>query len=272
MTDSRALRLAAALSPLAPGRFSLELSSVYTIMGHPHGGYLQCVMASGALNAAASEGATHSHAIAVTTNFVRASQVGPAELVVTVRRVGRGASFAHVELFQDGAVVAESLVTLATLSEDPARYQDAELPAVAPLKECARAENPHMGILGALDQRLDPRFTSWWRGERSARGEILGWLRLDDGEGEWDPWGLLFASDALPPASFPLGSSGWVPTLQLTSYVHRVPVGEWLRVRQWAIVIADNVLDERLELFDERGALVASSQQVALVRFAGEET
>jgi acyl-CoA thioesterase len=77
---------------------------------------------------------------------------------------------------------------------------------------------------------------------------------------------LLFASDAMPPATFPLGSSGWVPTLQLTTYVRRIPASEWLRARQWCVVIADGIVDERCELFDARGELVASSTQLAMVR------
>ena len=75
--------------------------------------------------------------------------------------------------------------------------------------------------------------------------------------------------DAMPPATFPLGSSGWVPTLQFTTYVHRVPTSEWLRGRQWCVVIADGIVDERCELFDDRDALVASASQIAMVRFPG---
>ena len=106
-------------------------------------------------------------------------------------------------------------------------------------------------------------------GAASTNGEVKGWLRLDDGGGPWDAWSLLLASDAMVPGTFPLGSSGWVPTLQLTSYVRRIPTSEWLRARQWCIVIADGLVDERCELFDDRGELVASSSQIAMVRFPG---
>ena len=80
---------------------------------------------------------------------------------------------------------------------------------------------------------------------------------------------MLFAGDALPPATLPLGSSGWVPTVQLTSYVRRVPKSEWLRGRRLAVVIADGLVDERCELFDETGQMVASSSQLAMVRLPG---
>jgi acyl-coenzyme A thioesterase PaaI-like protein len=267
--EGRALWNAASVERLDRGHFSLKLSPFYTVMGHPHGGYLQCVMASGALAAASDEGATHLHVTSISTNFVRALELGSADIRAEVRRVGRGASFVYAALYQDNVLGAESLVTLGTLhKESPIRYQDAEAPKVTPLKECRQSTGrDDINIMRVVDQRLDPSSTGWWSGEISLRGEVYGWLRLDDGDASWTPWSLLFAGDALPPATFPLGSSGWVPTLQLTSRVSRVPRGEWLRARQWAAVIADGLVDERCELFDETGELVASSSQVAMVRF-----
>ncbi len=268
--ESGALRDAAAVEPIAVGRFGVAISPHYTIPGgYPNGGYLQCVMANAALAAASAEGSAHLHATAVTTNYVGAPLPGPAELLTAVRRVGRAVSFVHVTLVQGGAVTTESLVILGTLHENStSRYSDAVAPALAPLEQCARARTGDEGAIGnVVEGRLDPTCVGWSNGEYGERGEVKGWLRLDDGAASWDAWSLLLASDAMVPATFPLGSSGWVPTLQLTSYVRRIPVGEWLRARQWCVVIADGTVDERCELFDDRGELVASSSQIAMVRF-----
>jgi len=265
------LRDAAAVEPLSPGRFGVELSEYYTIVGHPNGGYLQTVMASGALAGAAEEGSTHVHATAVTTNYMGGPAVGTAELRTDVRRVGRGVSFVHVTLSQDDVVTTESLVTLGTLRDDSLpNYQDAPVPAMASLDDCPQVNNlDEVNLRSVIDVRLDPQYTKWANGEFDGRGEIRGWLRLNDGDASWSAWSLLLASDAMPPATFPLGSSGWVPTLQLTSYVRRVPTSEWLRARQWCVVVADGLVDERCEIFDDRGELVASSSQIAMVRFPG---
>jgi acyl-coenzyme A thioesterase PaaI-like protein len=267
--ESRSLRDAAAVDRLGPGRYAVEISDHYTVAGHPNGGYLQCLLANSALAAASDEGSPHVHATAVTTNFVTAPNVGPAEVRTSVRRVGRSVSFVHVELVQDGTVTSESLVTLATLADDASvRYLHADVPVLAPLDECvARTVLAEIKLMSVVDFRLDPSAAAWLDGERSEIGEVKGWLRLNDGVGTWDAWSLLFASDGLPPATFPLGSSGWVPTLQLTSYVHQMPVGEWLRARQWCAVITDGVVEERCELFDDRNQLVATSSQLAIVRF-----
>jgi acyl-CoA thioesterase len=268
--EGRALRAAASVEPISEGLYSAQLSPFYTIGGHPHGGYLQCVIASAALAGASAQGSTHLHVTALTTNFVKAPEIGKAELRVEVRRIGRGVSFVYVTLSQKGELVTESLATLGSLREESTvRYQQARPIDIPPLEKCRASSAPEeTNLLRVIDLRLDPAVTGWWDGQISNNAEIRGWLRLNEGEG-WDAQSLLFASDALPPATLPLGSSGWVPTLQLTSYVRRVPRSEWLRGRQSALVIADGLVDERCELFDDSGQLVASSSQLALVRLPG---
>ncbi len=271
--ESRSLRDAAAVDRLGPGRYAVDISDHYTVVGHPNGGYLQCLLANAALAAASDDGAPHAHATAITTNFVTAPNVGAAEVRTSVRRVGRSVSFVHVELMQDGAVRTESLVTLGTLRDDAAvRYRHSRVPQLAPLEDCIRRTVvEEIKLMNVTEFRLDPECARWLDGERSDVAEVKGWIRLNNGDGEWDAGTLLFASDALPPATFAIGSSGWVPTLQLTSYVHQRPVGEWLRARQWCVVITDSIVEERCELFDARDELVATSSQLAMVRFPADQ-
>jgi acyl-CoA thioesterase len=268
--DGRVLRAAASVEPVSPGVFSAQLSPYFTVMGHPHGGYLQCVIASAALAGASEQGSTHLHVTAATTNFVSAPAVGTAELRVDVRRVGRGVSFLYVSLFQKGELVTESLVTLGSLrDESSVRYQYMRPFDMPPLETCRPSlVSDGINISSVIELRLDPAVTGFWDGQLSSTAEVRGWIRLRS-EDTWDAQSLLFAGDALPPATLPLGSSGWVPTMQLTSYVRRVPKSEWLRGRQLAVVIADGLVDERCELFDETGQLVASSTQLAMVRLPG---
>ena len=270
--DSRSLRDAAAVDSIGPGRFAAEISDDYITAGHPNGGYLQCLLANAALAAASDEGSAHVNATAVTTNYVAAPNIGSAELLASVRRVGRSVSFVHVELFQDGSLTTESLVTLGTLAGDATvRYLQPRPPELAPLEECVRRTVvEEIKFMRVVDFRMDPSCAAWLDGGRSDLAEVKGWLGLSEGVGEWDAWSLHLASDGLPPATFPIGSSGWVPTLQLTSYVHQAPVGEWIRARQWCVVVTDGLVEERCELFDERDQLVATSSQLAMVRFPAE--
>jgi acyl-CoA thioesterase len=259
---------AAAVEPDGEGRYLVKLARQFTVFDYPNGGYLQCVMASAALAAASDAGAAHLHATAVTTNFITGPVVGPAQLSTEVRRVGRGASFVHVALSQDGVVTTEALVTVGTLSETSrTRYQSSSPPLIASVEDCIELPvHEAMSIQHAIELRCDPEALQWWNGDAGA-GELQLWLKLTDGGGPWNPWSVLFATDVLPPATLPLGSTGWVPTLQLTSYVRRIPASDWLRARQWCVVVADGLVDERCELFDDTGELVAASSQLAMVRF-----
>jgi acyl-CoA thioesterase len=266
---NRSLRDAAAIEPVGPGRYIVEISDDYTVLGKPNGGYLQCVLGNAALAAASDQGSNHVHVTAITTNYSGAPTVGRAELQTEVRRVGRSVSFVHVMLVQEDVVMCEALITLGTIRDSvTVRYLDAPAPVLAPLDQCIRRTVvEEIKLLRVVDFRLDPSSEEWLEGGISEKGEVRGWLRLDDGASQWDAWSLLFASDGMPPATFPLGSSGWVPTLQLTSYVHAVPAGEWLRARQWCTIINDGRVEEHAELFDSTDVLVASSCQLALVRF-----
>ncbi|HTT59007.1 MAG TPA: thioesterase family protein [Acidimicrobiales bacterium] len=264
------LRSASSVASLGGGRYGAELSAPFAIMDHPHGGFLQCVVASAALAEARAQGSAHPHVTALTTNFVNAPVLGPVELSVQVRKIGRSVTFGSVVMSQGGVTMLESLVTMGTLrQESVVRYQSSQ-PLELPARTTSYVDPEAIGfaIRQTIEFQFDPATTSWWDGQRSSVGEVRGWLRLR-GELPWDPWSLLFASDAVPPATLPLGSSGWVPTLQLTSYIRRVPRSEWLRARQWVISISDGLVDERCELFDDEGQLVASSSQLAMVRLPG---
>jgi len=260
---------AAAVEPDGEGRYRVDLAGQYTVFDCPHGGYLQCVLANGAIAAASDAGAAHLHATAVSTNFISPPAIGPALLTTLVRRVGRGASFVHVALSQDGVVTTEALVTVGTLRESSQlRHQSSSPPALAPVEDCLLLPAPDsMSIHRVLELRGDLAHGEWWK-LAPGDGELVAWLKLADGGGPWNAWSLLFATDALPPATLPLGSTGWVPTLQLTSYVRRIPASDWLRARQWCVVVADGLVDERCELFDDTGEMVASASQLAMVRFA----
>jgi acyl-CoA thioesterase len=268
------LRNAASVSPVSPGVYEAHLSPHYTVLGHPNGGYLQCVMASAALAGVVDEGSPHLHVTGISTNFISGPTADSVQLHVDVRRIGKGASFAHVTMQQGGEVLVESTVTLGTLKDDSSvRYHDATVPPISRLEDSDSSWGPveDVAMMGKVELRLDQSTDGWLRNEFAEKAEIKGWMRLNDGDASWNAWNVLFACDAMPPATLPIGSSGWVPTLQLTSYVRRIPEGEWLRIRQWCQVIADGLVDERCELFDERGELVACSSQLAMVRFHTRE-
>ena len=204
--ESRSLRDAAAVDPLGPGRFAAAISDDFTVAGHPNGGYLQCLMANAALAAGERRGLGprprhgrddelrhRSERRCGRTSHDRCDESG------------RSVSFVHVELVQDGALTTESLVTLGTLADDATvRYLHPRLPELAPIERVppahrGRGDQVHEG--GRFSS--GPLVRGLARRGSSDLAEVKGWLRLSEGVGEWDAWTLLFASDGLPPATFP---------------------------------------------------------------------
>jgi hypothetical protein len=116
-----------------------------------------------------------------------------------------------------------------------------------------------------VEERLDPVVLGFLDGRPGGGPELRGWLRLADGR-EPDPLALLLAVDAYPPATFELGTTGWVPTLQLTAYVRGLPAPGPLRVRQRTRLVQGDLVDEQCEVWDSAGRLVASATQLAGLR------
>lgn len=122
-----------------------------------------------------------------------------------------------------------------------------------------------MSIMDRADVRLDPAVMGFATGSPSGRAELRGWISLADGRPA-DPLAMLFFLDSLPPATFELARTGWVPTLSLTAYVRAWPAPGPLRVRQYAQSVDQDRIDEVCELWDATGRLVGQATQLAAIR------
>jgi hypothetical protein len=119
--------------------------------------------------------------------------------------------------------------------------------------------------MGVLAEHLDPACLGWAVGEPSRQGELRGYLSFADGR-EPDALSLLLAVDCLPPATFDLGVTGWVPTLHLSAWVRSAPAPGPLVVRQTARLVQGRTVDETCDVWDSRGRLVATGHQLAGIR------
>jgi hypothetical protein len=119
--------------------------------------------------------------------------------------------------------------------------------------------------MNRTDLRLDPESLAFTRGELSGRADLRGWVSFAD-DRPVDALALLFFLDALPPATFGLAFTGWVPTLSLTAYVRACPAPGPLRIRQTAHSIDDHRVDEVCEIWDSTDRLVGQATQLAAIR------
>ena len=282
---------ATAVTPLGASRFGARLFPEWAVGGRPHGGYLMATLARAARLAVlaadpaeqsarpatieAPDGpARLSHPLAASAHFLSPPEIGEGEIATQVLRVGRRMSQVRAALVQDAKERVEMLFTLGPLHADAKpSWTDVPPVDVPGFTECvaiATAQPAVVSIVRILDVaeiRLDRASAGFLAGRPTGHAELRGWLRFLDGR-EPDPLSLLFVVDAFPPATFEIGSVGWVPTVELTSYVRALPAEGPLRVRQRARLVEAGFVDESCDVWDSRGRLVAQATQLASVRLA----
>jgi acyl-coenzyme A thioesterase PaaI-like protein len=246
--------------------FTADLDPQWSARDVLQGGYLVAVLGRAGLEVADQPHLTSANAI-----FVRAPQPGPATVRIDVLRSGRSTTHLRGRLIQDDEMTVEAHLILTTLGDDDpwwSRHED--VPQTDP-DDCPviPAEPPGVGfrvaMLEVVEERLDPQVLGFTAGQPSGRGRVAGYLRLRDGS-DWDPLSLQVALDMGPPAHFDLGMGGGAPTLQLTTYVRRLPAPGpvWIELR--ADDVGDNRMTEQMRVWDSKRRLVGQATQLAAVR------
>lgn len=272
--------VATAIRPSAtPGTYDVDIDAGFTVGPKPNGGYLLATIARAAGNALGLADSAHRDALAATAHFLWAPDPGPATVEVDVLRTGRSASQVRATMVQGDRRCVDVTFTMGTLPEAGTEpVWSSVVPFdVAPYDQCIRvpADPPgnafKVSIMERSDLRLDPAVLSFAAGKPSGRGELRGWISLAD-DRPIDPLALLFFLDALPPATFEISLSGWVPTLSLTTYLRATPAPGPLRVRMRAQQVSGGRVDEVCELWDSAGHLVGQATQLAAIRFNDPES
>ncbi|MCA9594535.1 MAG: thioesterase family protein [Myxococcales bacterium] len=202
--------------------------------------------------------------VTVTAHFLRPTPPGAVDIDVDVVKAGRQFTASEARLRAGDRECLRMLVTSGRLPAQPSILRlDREPPAHGP-----QAFAP-LEVVDALpeitrrfEQRPDPTCLGWMRGEQSEHARMRAWLRFADGRAPDVPSLVLFA-DAMPPPVFHWVSPGWVPTLELTVHVRARPRSTWLWCDFRTHLVANGLLEEDGEIWDETGTLVAMSRQLA---------
>ena len=169
--------------------------------------------------------------------------------------------------------MVESHIVMSRLKAPDRLYDTSPPPAMAALEDCIKGvsgEGPfehRVMIMEGTSVHLDPSTAAFNQGFDVGVAEVRGWAAFADGR-PVDALAVHYLIDCLPPATFPLQSAGWVPTLQLTSYLRAHPAPGPVIIRQKAQVIDAGFVDEVCEIWDSSGQLVGQGTQLAKVRFA----
>lgn len=245
---------------LADGRYEADLDGEFGFAEAINGGYLM-----GVLSRAVIDASPHPYPVAMSTDFLRVAQPGPAEIVLEPRKAGRTAAVTRVSLRQGGKPVVEASVTTGNLAAESDPHWAGAPPRLPAVDECVNfGTGDDKGFGHLVDMRFDPTTMGWLDGSPSGRPEMRAWFRLRDGHRP-DACTLALAVDALPPVVLNTGAVGWAPTVQLTWHMRAVPADGWLMLYGHGRLVSDGWFDEEVEVWDSAGRLVAQSRQLARV-------
>lgn len=262
-----------AVAQVAPTTFAARLTDRWHIGDKPNGGYVLATVVRAMQHAIhASSAGAHPDPLTVTGHFLRPSEAGPAEIEVSIARIGRQLATVSATFTQGDKERVRAIGTFGDLGAFVAKGARTDValvpPALPPAQECiARPPfaNPQLpSIADQVTTLLHPE-TGWLRGQPTGRGEVRGWLGFADGRPP-DTLSLPLFADAMPPAVFELlAGAGWVPTVELTVHVRGRPSAGMLRGVFRTRNLRDGLLEEDGELWDADGHLVAQSRQLAML-------
>jgi Thioesterase-like superfamily len=260
-----------------PHLFGASVHPLWAVGDKANGGYLLALLGRAARVTARRHGGHDWEVLSSSVTYLRAPESGHATVRTTLLRSGRTAGHVRAVLAQGSNDIVDAVFVLGDLPEESAvRYDGTEPFQAADPDDCIRLTpqipgGVYVGIMDVLDLRLDPATVPFRPAPLPAGtpAELRGWTRFADGRPA-DLLSLLFLADAIPPATLMIGSTGWVPTLQLSTYVRARPAPGWLAIRMTAGLVADGMVDETCVLWDSRGRLVGQSSQLARLRFPDE--
>jgi len=255
--DTAVRRLAESSGYFAP------ISANWSINDLPNGGYLMAVLARTMLHEA-----TKKKIAIMTASFI--ARGAPGDAHVLLEKVAASAQFERFEarLVQNNAEKIRALGTFVDEEMDCAfnRYESAA-PEVAALSQCIPIPPmPTLALYDQVDVRLDPACAGWMHNRLADRSEFKGWIKFRD-ERPHDAVSLLVAADAFPPPVYASQSiSAWVPTIELSVNIRKLPGSLWLKCVFRTRFVTCGLLEEDGEIWDEAGELIALSRQIAQYR------
>ena len=251
------------VTPNEPFFFSGHVAENWSINGIPDGGYLMAILA----NAMMHHSEMKSTPI-ITANFLNRCEPGDAE--VTIEKMSASRQFSRLQgsLRQKGKEKIRAFGTFTDENRDcPLESYEVSSPEIAELKEClAIPEIPNYTLFSQLDIRLDPVCIGWWSGKLSAISESKGWIKFKN-DRHFDVSSILLIADSFPPAVLSSqGMAAWVPTIELSVNIRKIPTTDWLKCSFRTRFITCGLLEEDGEIWDQKGELVAISRQIAQYR------
>jgi acyl-CoA thioesterase len=246
-----------------PFSFSGQITDNWSINGVPDGGYLMAIIAKAMMQHSEMKSTP-----IITANFLDRCEPGDARVTIEKMTTSRQFDRFQGSLSQKGKEKIRAFGTFAVENKEcPVERCESSEPEIAEPENCvAVPEIPNYTLFGQLDVRLDPVCTGWMSGKLSDTSEIKGWIKFKN-DRPFDVLSILLIADSFPPAVISSqGMVAWVPTIELSLNVRKLPTTDWLKCSFRTRFITCGLLEEDGEIWDQKGELIAISRQIAQYR------
>jgi acyl-CoA thioesterase len=260
---------ATAVTPLARGRFGVELAAGWRVGEAANGGYLAALLVRAAEHVVDDP---RRRIRSLSVHYLRAARTGPAGITCELERRGRSLSAVSARMEQNGEPLCIALASFMAEVTSELEHDMARAPAI-PMPEELWAMPPDFP-LPEFAQRFDYRFAPGAQlfagGHRAQSG---GWMRLREGRAVDAPLVALM-TDAWLPALFAISTAPMaVPTVDLTIHFRRNPSqvqprDGFLQAQFSSALVVGGFWEEDGWIWDGSGRLIAHSRQLALAQRA----
>jgi acyl-CoA thioesterase len=251
------------VKPDKPFSFSGYITENWSINGIPDGGYLMAILAKAMMQHSEMKSTP-----IITANFLNRCEPGDAKVKIEKMSASRQFNRFQGSLSQKGKEKIRALGTFADENKECSLEScEVSSPEIVELQKCVTVpEIPNYTLFSQLDIRLDPVCIGWWSGKLSDTSESKGWIKFKN-DRSFDVLSILLIADSFPPAV--LSSQGmvaWVPTIEMSVNIRKIPTTDWLKCSFRTRFITCGLLEEDGEIWDQKGELIAISRQIAQYR------
>ena len=247
----------------APSRYRGTISPEWFGPPGPNGGFVAAIVLR-AIRTAVGDATRAPRSL--TLHYLRPPSEGEVEVAVEIERSGRTATTCSARMSQGGKTMVVALCVL-THDYDGEHEWSVPPPDVPPPEEVDAIEldDTFPKLFLQLEMRSLFGVIPFTGGDEAVTG---GWLRTRGDEGI-TPELVCFYTDAWWPAPFSVMTKPLAaPTLELTMHFRAKPDPEdpFVLARFTTDAAIDGLFDERGDIWDRNGRLLAQSRQLALLR------
>lgn len=255
------------------GRLTTAVSDQWSINRIPNGGYIMALMANAMAPGGLVAGGDESKDVSrgpciITVNYMEKCDTGEAEVKLVSLSESGNFIRRQARLLQGGKERIRAMGTFVKPFDTKMTQIYETAPGRLPAREdCMAAPSmPGFSLMDNVDLRMDPACCGWLEGRLTDRSVQQGWIRFKAPRQTDIPAVTLFC-DAFPPCVFATrGMRAWIPTIEYSVNVRRLPETPWLKGFFKTRFISSGLVEEDGELWDEKDHLIAVSRQIAKYR------